>query len=432
MTEDISLSREDLRVLRELGEWKARTAESVQNREKIAAWKAHDAGVSGARVMVLAESWYTEDGVHPVPDETLLCVHPWGRYIERSLRQLRYEIEVLRDDHFALPFIEYHPNVWASDFGVPLGIHRKEKGSTAFNLQDAQLKTLIDTELARLKPRTFHHDPGAEERDRSKLEEVFSGILGVRRRNDGWQMHTPITSTCIFMTGLDNFLTLPYDNPEGLHKLMAFLRDDQLNRLRFFEEHGLLELNNEADYTGSGCMGMSNRLPEPGYAGKACLRDMWGFVESQETVGIGPAMFGEFVWPYLLEIAGRFGQVYYGCCEPVDPFWEFIGSLPNLARVSVSPWADEEKMGRYCRERSVVYSRKPSPNYYIGEKLDESGMCASLEKTVTCAEGCRLELIQRDVMTTHGDLSRFIRWVELARKIGSRHRGLMEKDSLDV
>ena len=71
----------------------------------------------------------------------------------------------------------------------------------------------------------------------------------------------------------------------------------------------------------------------------------------------------------------------------------------------------------------MVYSRKPSPNYYIGETLDEAGMRASLEKTVACTEDCRLELIQRDVMTCHGDLSRFARWVELAREIGAQHKG---------
>ena len=423
MADTIDLPQDDVRILRELGEWKARKAESAENREKIAAWKAHDAGTPGARVMVLAETWYTEDGVHPVTDSDLRCKHEWGRWIERGLRQLQYEIEVLRDDHFALPWIEYSPNVWASDFGVPLGIHRSAHGATAFNITDAQLTTLSDAELARLRARTFHHDPAAEARDRATLEKVFGGILGVRRRNNGWQMHAPITSTCIFLTGLDHFMTLMYDNPEGLHRLMAFLRDDQLSRLRYFEENGLLELNNEADYTGSGCMGTSDRLPAKDYAGNARFKDMWGFIEAQEAVGISPEQYGEFVWPYLRELALKFGQVYYGCCEPVDPVWEYVGALPNLARVSVSPWADEEKMGRCCRDRGVVYSRKPSPNYYIGEKLDEAGMRASLEKTVACTEGCRMEFIQRDVMTTRGDLGRFVRWVELAREIGVTHKG---------
>ena len=88
MADTIDLPQDDVRILRELGEWKARKAESAENREKIAAWKAHDAGTPGARVMVLAETWYTEDGVHPVTDSDLRCKHEWGRWIERDAPRL--------------------------------------------------------------------------------------------------------------------------------------------------------------------------------------------------------------------------------------------------------------------------------------------------------------------------------------------------------
>ncbi len=422
MTHKTELSDSDIRILRELGEWKARTAESAENREKSDAWLAHDAGVAGARVMVLAESWYTTDPVRAVGDADLTCENPWARGVEWGLRQIRFEIEVLRDDHFVLPWIEYTPRVWASDFGVPDGIHREEGVELAFNYRPP-LTTLDDADLARLHPRTFHRDPAAEEAERERLEAVFSGILGVRRRNDGWQMHVPITSTCLNFVGLDNFMLLMYDNPEGLHKLMAFIRDDQQNRLQFFEDNGLLELNNEADYTGSGCMGMSGELPAADYTGTARYRDLWGFFESQESVGISPEQYAEFVFPYLSELASRFGRIYYGCCEPVDPIWDSLSRLPNLKRVSVSPWADEEKMGRYCREKGVVYSRKPSPNYYMGETLAEGPIRDSLAKTVACAEGCRLEFIQRDVITMNNEPLRFARWVELAREAGSHHQG---------
>jgi hypothetical protein len=51
---------------------------------------------------------------------------------------------------------------------------------------------------------------------------------------------------------------------------------------------------------------------------------------------------------------------------------------------------------------------------------------AYLEKTVSVAQGCSLELIQRDALSCNNEPERFIRWVELAREIGDRHvhRGL--------
>ena len=77
---------------------------------------------------------------------------------------------------------------------------------------------------------------------------------------------------------------------------------------------------------------------------KPRLKDMWGFCESQETVSVDPELFAEFVLPYQMPILERFGLNCYGCCEGLDSRWDYIRHIPNLRRVSVSPWADEAKM----------------------------------------------------------------------------------------
>ena len=53
------------------------------------------------------------------------------------------------------------------------------------------------------------------------------------------------------------------------------------------------------------------------------LKDMWGFAERQETLGISPEMFREFIFPYQNGILERFGLNCCGCCEPLE-------SLPDL------------------------------------------------------------------------------------------------------
>jgi hypothetical protein len=68
-----SLREKDKSVLRQLGEWKARASETAENEEKVKAWTEHDAGVPGARVMVRAETWYTNDPKHTVNEGDLLC-----------------------------------------------------------------------------------------------------------------------------------------------------------------------------------------------------------------------------------------------------------------------------------------------------------------------------------------------------------------------
>lgn len=422
MTNKTYLNNHDVKILRELGEWKARTSEIPENREKIQAWIQHDAGVPNTRVMVIAETWYTTDKCCSVNENELKCSDPWARGIEWSFRLKKFEIEVLRDDHMVQSWVEYTPHVHASNFGIPSSRYSKTDVNLAFQYH-AQLKNLDEADFARIHHREFRWDRESEEHERRQLEAVFAGILKVRRRNGGWQLSLPITNTCLDFVGLDGFMTLMYDNPEGLHRLMAFIRDDHLAYLRFFEENNLLELNNESDYIGSGCMGFSKQLPAADFSGIVRTKDLWYFCESQESVGIRPEHYGEFVFPYISAIAKRFGRVYYGCCEGVDPVWKYISTLPNLKRVSVSPWANEEKVGKYCRESGVVYSRKSSPNFYVGAEYNEGAVRTHLEKTVACAEGCRLEFIQRDVYTVNNEPERFTRWVELAREVGNKHRG---------
>jgi hypothetical protein len=418
-----ALPADDLKILRDLGEWAAQEATSARNAEKIRAWYAHDAGQADRRVMVLAETDYLQDENRPVPEHALRCTDPWARGIERGLRQRRYEVEVLRDDHVVSPFIEYTPRVHASGFGVPSGArHDDPANPLAFHYVPA-LRDLDEADFARLKHRTFRWNRDEEQPHRDRLQVVFAGILPVRRRTAPWHLGMPLTSTALDLVGLDQFMVLMYDNPDGLHRLMAFLRDDMLAFMAFLEENSLLDLNNEADYVGAGSMGFTRSLPAVDYDGrKVRAKDRWFLAESQESVGISPEQYGQFVFPYLKDLAQHFGRVYYGCCEPAHAILECLRTLPGLARISVSPWADEQKMGQFCRESGVAYSRKPTPNILSADRYDEAQQRDHLARTVDAAHGCRLEIIQRDVYTTRNQPQRFVRWVQLAREEGAKRR----------
>jgi len=424
MRNGITPSEKDKSVLKRLGEWKARASETAENKEKMKAWTAHDAGVPGARVMVRAETWYTTDPKHTVGESDLLCENKWAREREESLRLRKHEIEVLKDDSFVLPWEEYHPHVWRGDFGVPPGVHRPGGVyGMAFNYRPP-LKTLDDSEFKRLHHREMKWNRDEEEQERELLEEIFKGIVGVRRRIHGWQLAVSMTGTAFDFVGLEGFMTLVYDNPKGLHQLMNFIRDDHLAYIRFMEDNGLLTLNNEADYIGSGCMGCSKLLPAADYQGRARTKDLWLYCESQESVSLSPEHYGEFVFPHIKELAEMFGRVYYGCCEPVDPVWKYVSTIKTLQRVSVSPWANEDKMGKYCRERKTVYSRKMPPLLFMAGKFNENdNVRKSIERTVNCTEGARLEFILRDIYALQNEPDRFRQWVELVREAGEAHKG---------
>ncbi|MEI7435606.1 MAG: hypothetical protein WCL16_02220 [bacterium] len=73
---------------------------------------------------------------------------------------------------------------------------------------------------------------------------------------------------------------------------MQFLHDDLLAFAQWAEREGLLTMNNENDYIGSGSMGYTRDLPRPGLpqGSPARMQDLWLLLESQETVGVWPEL----------------------------------------------------------------------------------------------------------------------------------------------
>lgn len=225
-----------------------------------------------------------------------------------------------------------------------------------------------------------------------------------------------LTWRVIDLIGLEAFMFAMYDTPDALHRLMAYLRDDHLRLLAFCETEGLLSLNNDADYVGSGGRGFTRELPQQADR-PVQVRDLWGLVESQETVGVAPAMFAEFVLPYHRAMAERFGRVYYGCCEPVDARWEYVAGLPNLHSVSVSPWSNVEVMAEALGTRYLM-CRKPLPSMLSTDRFDEDAIRHDIATTISAAQrhGCALQLVMKDLHTTANHPHRLWRWVEICRE----------------
>lgn len=412
-----ALPAHDREVLRRLGERKRSLADDPVNLERRRAWYALDAGADGSRVMVLAEHGAVRDRLAPMTDARLECTDPWARGVERGLRHELYRFDTLKDDYVIEPFMNVNWKVSLGDYGVAVVTHdgsdAERMGSRVW---EAPIKDL-DRDFDLLKPRVFSVDRDASNRDRERLESVFAGILPVRVRGTFyWTMG--LTWPAIELIGLEGLMMAMYDNPEGLHRLMAFLRDDHLSLIRWLDAEGLYSLNNENDYIGSGSMGYTRDLPHA-VGGPVRARDLWGLLESQETVGVGPQLFETFIFPYQATLAAEFGKVYYGCCEPVHSRWHILKRLPNLARVSVSPWADEEFMAAALGD-DYVYSRKPNPTLISTDIFDEEAIRADLRRTLDITRGCRVELLMKDVHTLHNEPERLPRWVQLVREELSR------------
>lgn len=411
---EAKLNSHDLAILRRLADTKMRYAMEPVNLERRQAWYNLDGGASW-RPMVLAEFGGVNDDKRPLSLNVLECQDEWARGFEWGLRAEIWQFETLKDDHVIEPYMNTNWVVQTTDFGVERIEHRPDGIGMGACSWEPALKNL-DDDFLKLKQRSFAVDRDASLAKKERLEAVFAGILPVRLRGSYWWT-LGMTIKAIDLIGLENLMLYMYDNPEGLHRLMSFLCDDHLAYARWLEAEGLLNLNNENDYTGSGSIGYTRDLPQKDLspAGRVRMKDQWVLLESQETVGVGPELFEEFIFPYQNRIAEQFGKCYYGCCEPVNNRWHILKRILNLSRVSVPPWAKEEFMADACGT-SIVYSRKPNPTQISTVHCDEAAILDDLRRTVRTAAKCRLEIIMKDVHTLNNEPQRLARWVELARQ----------------
>ncbi len=403
----MAVSARDRTILRELAREAADIAALPIQRERAQLWLDHNA-LRPTRPVVLAqpEGAWTE----LVPDDSLQCqderLRPW----ERDLRTAIFRHRHIPDDEPIRGNVNVPWVVRVSDYGVPVEYRRGEdRGSFTW---DAPIRGLED--LARLRFRTIEVDRAESRANLNLARELVGDLVPVERRGSFW-WSVGLTEKLILLRGLGQVMIDLYDNPQLIHRLMAFLRDDTLRFLETVEREGLLTLNNAANsYVGSGAIGHSDELPAPGFAGTARLRDLWGLGESQEFVGVGPAQFEEFVLPYQVPLLEKFGLVCYGCCEPLDrKFDAILARVPRLRRLSISPWCDRSLAADKLGDR-YIYSWKPNPAMICAPSVDWDFVERTTRETIRIARGCRLEMVMKDTHTVHGDASRFTRWCQQA------------------
>lgn len=304
-------------------------------------------------------------------------------------------------------------------FAAPVQAHfaRDAQGRAIGRHFDPVIHDLA-ADLPRLGKSAWGFDRDDTQQRLELAQDAFGDILPVRLTMGC--LTAVLTQHLVHLMGMENMLLAMYDCPDELHALLGRLTEDQCAYYHWLESEGLLLPTCAEQPLDQGTYCFTSALP----ADRALhTTDVWGFMDSQETVDVSPDMFGEFFFPYYRRIAGCFGLLSYGCCEPVHPLWKpYIQTLPNLRRVSISPWCDEEYMGAALRGKPVVYHRKPSPQYLgVGDTLDEDGLREHIERTLRAARGCTLEITQRDVYTIHGDIPKARRFIEIIRDCIERH-----------
>ena len=404
---DAVINAKDRQVLRRLASQVAELAARPIEQEKRGLWYRLNA-LEPTRPVIFCDP---ENGWNEIITiDQFECEGELALRWEMNLRKEIFWGAEMCDDRVIEPYFIVSHVYDESDWGM----HERKIGGTdgGSYVWESPLKTYDDLDKLHYPLITVNYE--ATERVVELATEVLGDILPVRLRT-AWWWTLGMTWTLVNIRGLQQIMLDMFDHPDELHRLLAFLRDGHLAKLDFLEENNLLSLNNDGTYVGSGGFGWTNELPKDDFNGQVRTVDMWGFTESQETVGVSPEMFAEFIFPYQLPIQERFGLNCYGCCEPLDKRWHVVKEVPNLRRISVSPWADIGDMAKMLEDR-FIFSMKPSPTDLAMNSFDEELIRAKLRDALEKTRDCRVEVIMKDNHTIRDDPQRVVRWVQIARE----------------
>ncbi len=404
----LEISPADEKILRELAARLAELADRESEQHKRKLWYRHN-DLAGSRPLIFCDP---ENGWNEIIlSEDLQCQGELARDWEMRLRKEIFWAAEMGDDRVAEPVFDINYSYQETGWGMKeRKIGGEDGGSYSW---DPPLKD-YQKDFERLEFPEIRVDYHRTERIKEIAEEILGDFLEVRIKGSFWWT-LGMTWTAINLRGLERFMLDTYENPDYLHRLMKFLRDGHLAKLDFLEENGLLSLNNDGTYVGSGGFGYTRELPRDDFAGEVRTVDMWGFAESQETTCVSPEMFAEFVFQYQLPILERFGLNCYGCCEPLDKRWKYIKQVPNLRRVSVSPWADVAEMAGHL-EDNYIFSYKPMPADLAVPEINEEKIRENIREVLHQTEGCHLEIIMKDNHTIGNNPDNVKKWCRIARE----------------
>jgi hypothetical protein len=403
----------DLKIIRELAKRYAEIAALPVQEEKRVLWRKLNARRPDRPMVMIDQVCWNEMNVDG--ELTVRCTDPACRDYEDFFRRTLYQWKHFPVDMVVDPFIRVHKAIQNTGFGVRADEQvavSDPTNSVVGHKFTNQFQT--EEDLEKIKTPHVSHDAAETNRRMTLAHELFDGCLDVRAwgADPYLSLWDPIST---WMSVQDAIMAL-VDEPEYMHKLLARMTDGYLAMLDQLETQGLLCGQQSLIH----CTGAwTDELPAPGYdPTKPRTKDLWMFGLAQMLSTVSPAMFKEFEVDYASRICARFGLVYYGCCDPLDGKMKEVRMIPNVRKVSMSPWVNEER-GAQVIGRDFVYSRKPNPALVAWDEFDRQQVRKDLQTTrdICRKNGCPLEFILKDISTVRYHPERLTEWAQVAMQV---------------
>ena len=409
----MNISEKDILILRQLGEEYMKYASLSVQKEKLNLWKSLNS-FKMQRPMVVIDQLPWNEICDMEPDTmTIQITDSWWRQVEIFLRKSIYEWKNFPVDMVLEPYITIPASITYKDYGVELEqdvLVTVENETASSHHYKPVIKEMED--INKIQNLDYTKNDAESAVRLQEAEFIFEGIASVKLSH-GVQMHLGVWDRLSEYMSVENAYFDLIDRPEFIHAAMRRITDAALAGIKAAND---LQIHNDiANSCHCSYIYTDELLPDFGTGKGTISKNCWAFGMAQLFTSVSPDVTREFELPYIKEMASHFGMIYYGCCDRMDDRLDVIKEIPNLKKVSCSPWSDRdnfaEKVGK-----NLVMSSKPTPAFLSDSSFDEAVVRKDLLHTINAAKanGVNLELILKDISTVRYDMSRLRRWHEIA------------------
>jgi len=347
---------------------------------------------------------------------------PYFRGVETGLRHAIRQMEIFPADTVLTPYLRLPKCIHGVGY-AEYGIKVQKESLATDPVSDVyssrfenQFTTLEDVE--KIKAPEVWEDTAKEAAIREIADTIFSGIAPYRM--PGVQLHLGLWDFIAQWMGVEAIYIDLMDDPDLLHAIMEKTTSETIRKIETLDKIGGFDAYTNTchcSYTVSDALPHGIDAPD-----RPRAKDVWAFGLAQLFTSVSPEVTAEYEVPYMQRLFPYFGSIYYGCCDRLDDRLDVIDRMPNIRKISCSPWSHREAFAQKL-DHKYIMSNKPTPALIATESVDWEAVRADLRRTVDAARsnGVRLEMILKDISTVRYDPSRLTRWSEIALEEAARY-----------
>jgi len=413
------ISANDREIMRRLAaEW-AEAADLAQHEQTAKRWaRLNDLDPIKPMVWINEIPWHEMN----VNDElTLQCENPFLRDHELNMRRTLYQWRHMPGDMIIRPIYDCPLVIHDSGFGIAEDVDvAKTDETSSIVSRHFHIQIQNEADIIKIQMPEVWHDVEATEHNHALLDDAFGDLLPVQKRGMPGFWFAP-WDELIRWWGVQEAMLDLVMRPELVHMAMERLTQAYLHRLDQYEDQGLLSMNSDNTRVGSGGYAYTSALPDADAQRlQAPTQSLWGNAAAQIFSDVSPKMHVEFALQYERRWLDRFALTYYGCCEPLHLKVDILRSVPNLRKISMSPWINVEKAAE-AMGGDFVFSYKPNPAIFVDSVWNPAKARQVLVDVLERARGCVIELIMKDISTVHYQPQHLWQWAEIASEVTAEY-----------